>query len=40
VSAAFLARTLDANGIVVDIGRAFDLVMTDQTLWQSRGGAA
>jgi DNA-binding GntR family transcriptional regulator len=23
-----------------DIGRAFDLVMTDQTLWQSRGGAA
>jgi DNA-binding GntR family transcriptional regulator len=23
-----------------DIGRAFDLVMTDQTLWQRRGGAA
>jgi DNA-binding GntR family transcriptional regulator len=23
-----------------DIGRAFELVMTDQTLWQSRGGAA
>jgi 6-pyruvoyl-tetrahydropterin synthase len=24
VSAAFMARTLDTNGIVVDIGRAFD----------------
>src|ERR1700688_1089113 len=24
VSAAFMARALDANGIVVDIGRAFD----------------
>jgi DNA-binding GntR family transcriptional regulator len=23
-----------------DIGRAFDLVMTDETLWQRRGGAA
>jgi DNA-binding GntR family transcriptional regulator len=23
-----------------DIGRAFELVMTDQTVWQSRGGAA
>ena len=26
VSAAFLAETLDANGIVVDIGRAFDVL--------------
>jgi 6-pyruvoyl-tetrahydropterin synthase len=26
VSAAFLARTLDPNGIVVDIGRAFDVL--------------
>jgi hypothetical protein len=24
ISAAFMAQTLDANGIVVDIGRAFD----------------
>jgi DNA-binding GntR family transcriptional regulator len=23
-----------------DIGRAFELVMTDETLWQHRGGAA
>ena len=23
-----------------DIGRAFELVMTDQTLWQGQGGAA
>jgi DNA-binding GntR family transcriptional regulator len=23
-----------------DIGRAFELVMTDQTVWQTRGGAA
>jgi DNA-binding GntR family transcriptional regulator len=23
-----------------DIGRSFDLVMTDQTVWQQRGGAA
>jgi 6-pyruvoyl-tetrahydropterin synthase len=26
VSAAFMAQTLDANGIVVDIGRAFDVL--------------
>lgn len=26
VSAAFLAETLDANGIVVDIGRAFEML--------------
>jgi 6-pyruvoyl-tetrahydropterin synthase len=26
VSVAFMARTLDANGIVVDIGRAFDVL--------------
>ena len=26
VSVAFVARTLDANGIVVDIGRAFDVL--------------
>ncbi len=26
VSAAFLAETLDANGIVVDIGRAFEVL--------------
>jgi 6-pyruvoyl-tetrahydropterin synthase len=26
VSAAFLARTVDADGIVVDIGRAFDVL--------------
>jgi 6-pyruvoyl-tetrahydropterin synthase len=26
ISAAFMARTLDANGIVVDIGRAFDVL--------------
>ena len=26
VSAAFVAETLDANGIVVDIGRAFDVL--------------
>lgn len=38
-----LARA-DANGarsaLESDIGRAFDLVMTQQTLWQRRGGAA
>src|ERR1700730_12254140 len=27
-------------GPVADMGRAFELVMTDQTLWQRRGGAA
>jgi len=26
ISAAFMAQTLDANGIVVDIGRAFDVL--------------
>jgi 6-pyruvoyl-tetrahydropterin synthase len=26
ISAAFMAKTLDANGIVVDIGRAFDVL--------------
>ena len=26
ISAAFMAHTLDANGIVVDIGRAFDVL--------------
>jgi len=28
VSAAFMAESLDANGIVVDIGRAFDVLKT------------
>ena len=40
---AALARG-DANAaraaLESDIGRAFDLVMTDQTLWQRRGGGA
>ena len=26
ISAAFMAQTLDGNGIVVDIGRAFDVL--------------
>jgi DNA-binding GntR family transcriptional regulator len=40
---AALARA-DASGaraaLESDIGRAFDLVMTDQSLWRRRGGAA